>query len=910
MAADTLRQLIDAGKSNKRLDELSSARLIGKVALQIHAAQQKAGAGKAVGPISPNAIKLAASGEPTFAAGESSSLGYSSPEQLSGSGDRRSDVFSLGAVLWEVLTYQRLFDAMNDAAVKAAVKEREITPPAEANANVPAELSAICMRALARNPADRYQSLKSMAVEIEEFLSEAGYEDNDERIAAYITQLPDAPARAKGGTQPPALSATSFSRPASASQPPPSILTAPPVEAVPMQSSGAALAAKLAGASSPAIPTGSVTGLPAASASGTAVGVPAAPAIEPVPLVPMPPVLPGQTPVRNDKSTISVAVPPQVKVATNTAAVVEAKHSESKPHALIVEDKPPALIVEDNPAVTSPGVIATLREPAKTDSSNGTDKTNGTPTVELRKPLEAPPVTAPAVKADDPAARIEAALARAEAALADVEPETQKLPKSDTAIAAELPKVEAKPETKPEAQVEAQPEAKIEAKIEAKADAKAEPKADAKADAKTEVSKRQSTAPQTVVDKKSAPHAAAAVSLGPAPRDSKGDVLAGWGWGTDKHNAIAPEGYAGVDDEDVHAPPDNKKTLLYVIGGGVAVAAMVTIIALVAGGSGPKKKSNRPVAAAQPTEAAKAEQPAPPPPPDPAATGSDTGSAATGSATDPAADQAAADKAAADQAAADKAAADKAAADQAVADKAAAEQSAADKKAQETLAAEQAAADKKAAAEKAAADKKAAAEQAAADKKAAADKLAADKKAAAELKAADKAAAAQALADKRAADKAAAEQKAAERKAAADKLAADKKAAQEKLAADHAAKGTTTTTAKTRPTGSTTTATKTVAKAETKKTETKTEGKVDVESAYRQGLQQFARGDTAGALASLRTSLAANPNYAPTWRGLGLVFEKMGEKEQARAAYKRYLQLAPGATDTEQIKGRLERLGS
>jgi hypothetical protein len=41
-----------------------------------------------------------------------------------------------------------------------------------------------------------------------------------------------------------------------------------------------------------------------------------------------------------------------------------------------------------------------------------------------------------------------------------------------------------------------------------------------------------------------------------------------------------------------------------------------------------------------------------------------------------------------------------------------------------------------------------------------------------------------------------------------------------------------------------------------------------------------------------------------------MVFEKMGEKDQARAAYKRYLQLAPGASDTDQIKGRLERLGS
>src|SRR5690606_35297173 len=78
---------------------------------------------------------------------------------------------------------------------------------------------------------------------------------------------------------------------------------------------------------------------------------------------------------------------------------------------------------------------------------------------------------------------------------------------------------------------------------------------------------------------KSAPHPAAGVSLGPIPgarADSKGDVLAGWGWGTDKHNAIAPDGY--VDDDYEVPEPSTKMTLMYVIGGGVALAGLVTII--------------------------------------------------------------------------------------------------------------------------------------------------------------------------------------------------------------------------------------------------------------------------------------------------------------------------------------------
>jgi Tfp pilus assembly protein PilF len=120
---------------------------------------------------------------------------------------------------------------------------------------------------------------------------------------------------------------------------------------------------------------------------------------------------------------------------------------------------------------------------------------------------------------------------------------------------------------------------------------------------------------------------------------------------------------------------------------------------------------------------------------------------------------------------------------------------------------------------------------------------------------------------------------------------------------------TTPKTPKTTKAVRTTTGTPVDPYAETKPPKTtKTASKVDVEAAYRTGLQQFARGDTTGALASLRTSLAGNPNYAPTWRALGLVFEKLGEKDQARAAYKRYLQLAPSAGDAEQIRSRLERL--
>src|SRR5690242_18810231 len=118
--SETLRSVIDAGRTSRRLDELSAARVIGKVAQQVHAAQQKAGAGKSVGPVSPSAVGFAPTGEVSLELPATGALGYSAPEQVNGSaGDRRSDVFSLGIVMWEALTHQRLFEAMNDAAVKA-----------------------------------------------------------------------------------------------------------------------------------------------------------------------------------------------------------------------------------------------------------------------------------------------------------------------------------------------------------------------------------------------------------------------------------------------------------------------------------------------------------------------------------------------------------------------------------------------------------------------------------------------------------------------------------------------------------------------------------------------------------------------------------------------------------------------
>ncbi|MFQ5991377.1 MAG: protein kinase [Nitrospiraceae bacterium] len=89
---------------------------------------------------------------------------YMSPEQWYGElVDGRSDLFSLGAILYEVLTQQKAFPGDSFAAVKtAALDPNTPVPPGILKPELPHELIAVVMRALAKNPAQRYQRGKEL----------------------------------------------------------------------------------------------------------------------------------------------------------------------------------------------------------------------------------------------------------------------------------------------------------------------------------------------------------------------------------------------------------------------------------------------------------------------------------------------------------------------------------------------------------------------------------------------------------------------------------------------------------------------------------------------------------------------------------------------------------------------------
>jgi serine/threonine-protein kinase len=105
---------------------------------------------------------------------------YMSPEQATGRLDLlgpASDVYSLGATLYHLLTGQAPFQDKSSEVLKK-VERGDFKPPREVRQEVPQALEAICLKAMARRPEDRYQSTLRLAEEIERWLA-------DEPVAAW-----------------------------------------------------------------------------------------------------------------------------------------------------------------------------------------------------------------------------------------------------------------------------------------------------------------------------------------------------------------------------------------------------------------------------------------------------------------------------------------------------------------------------------------------------------------------------------------------------------------------------------------------------------------------------------------------------------------------------------------------------
>ena len=119
-------------------------------------------------------------------------FGYMSPEQVRGKSiDRRSDLFSLAVVLFELLTLERCFQGESDFSTLEKVRNVDIRRPSALNRDIPPELERIVLRGLARNPDERYQTAAELQDALQKFLYQSGAFYARKDLAAYMRRTFD-----------------------------------------------------------------------------------------------------------------------------------------------------------------------------------------------------------------------------------------------------------------------------------------------------------------------------------------------------------------------------------------------------------------------------------------------------------------------------------------------------------------------------------------------------------------------------------------------------------------------------------------------------------------------------------------------------------------------------------------------
>lgn len=138
------------------------------------------------GPVDPNAtaqwIDSKSSDPALTTAGEVlGTPAYMAPEQAEGSLDRigtRTDVYGLGAMLYEILTGKPPFEGESNRDVIRKVREENPVPPRSVNKAAPKPLQAVCLKAMQKAPEQRYRSAADIAADVQHWLA-------DEPVSAY-----------------------------------------------------------------------------------------------------------------------------------------------------------------------------------------------------------------------------------------------------------------------------------------------------------------------------------------------------------------------------------------------------------------------------------------------------------------------------------------------------------------------------------------------------------------------------------------------------------------------------------------------------------------------------------------------------------------------------------------------------
>ena len=109
---------------------------------------------------------------------------YMSPEQARGKSlDARSDIFSTGLLIYEMLTLERPFDGRSDLESLELVRQCDISPPGVHRPAIPESIDRILQKALAQDPDDRYQNADALFVELQQALHHLGHTVTSHQLA-------------------------------------------------------------------------------------------------------------------------------------------------------------------------------------------------------------------------------------------------------------------------------------------------------------------------------------------------------------------------------------------------------------------------------------------------------------------------------------------------------------------------------------------------------------------------------------------------------------------------------------------------------------------------------------------------------------------------------------------------------
>ncbi len=117
-------------------------------------------------------------------------VAYMSPEQARGEAiDRRSDIFSVGSMLYRMMTDRLPFEANNDLESLLRVQKAEFVAPQDAKPGIGASVAAIIRRAMRLHPSERYQTAEEMLVEVERVLRTEFHSAGQTELKSWLEQL-------------------------------------------------------------------------------------------------------------------------------------------------------------------------------------------------------------------------------------------------------------------------------------------------------------------------------------------------------------------------------------------------------------------------------------------------------------------------------------------------------------------------------------------------------------------------------------------------------------------------------------------------------------------------------------------------------------------------------------------------